>query len=90
MSVEVPAPGRRGKAPEGGAAASRDDGDGPTLTRAGFWVALVGTLASAGAGVKFGLDVRDINSQLDPYRRFPCPGTATQALRRPQQPRRSH
>jgi hypothetical protein len=36
-------------------------------------VALVGTLASAGLALKFGLDVRDINNQLDQYRRFPCP-----------------
>jgi hypothetical protein len=45
-----------------------------TLSRAGFWVALVGTAAAAGLAVKFGYDVKQINSQLDPYRRF-CTST---------------
>ncbi len=40
-------------------------------------MAVVGTLASAGLAVKFGLDVRDINSQLDQYRRFSCTTSAT-------------
>jgi hypothetical protein len=34
----------------------------------GFWVAVVGTLASAGIATKFGLDINDINKKLDPYR----------------------
>jgi len=42
--------------------------------RTGFWVTLATGLVSAGAAVKFGLDVRDINNRLDPYRRFPCNG----------------
>ncbi|MES1166206.1 MAG: PEGA domain-containing protein [Verrucomicrobiota bacterium] len=42
--------------------------------RTGFWVTLAAGLASAGAAVKFGLDVKDVNSKLDPYRRFPCTG----------------
>ena len=35
---------------------------------------MVGTVLSAGAALKFGLDVRDVNSQLDQYRRFQCMG----------------
>jgi hypothetical protein len=76
VSVEVPRP-EAGKLPEGGTSEPAGGGEGPSLTRTGFWVALVGTLASAGLALKFGLDVRDINSQLDQYRRFPCPGDPT-------------
>lgn len=45
-----------------------------SLARVGFWVAAVGTLAATGLAVKFGSDVRQINSDLDPLRRFTnCP-----------------
>jgi hypothetical protein len=71
VSVEVPRPDGAGKEPDGGSA-EPGSGDGPTLTRIGFWIAMVGTVASAALALKFGLDVRDINSQLDQYRRFPC------------------
>ena len=37
-------------------------------------MALVGTLGSAALALKFGLDVREVNSQLDKYRRFNCVG----------------
>jgi PEGA domain len=74
VSVEVPRPEGAGKASETSEPAG--GGEGPSLTRTGFWVALVGTLASAGLALKFGLDVRDINAQLDQYRRFPCPGSS--------------
>src|SRR5262252_3474013 len=74
VSVEVPRPEAGGKISEGGGKEPPADSEGPSLTRTGFWVALVGTLASAGLALKFGLDVRDINSQLDQYRRFDCPG----------------
>jgi len=73
VSVEVPRPEGSAKASEGGTSEPSGGGEGPSLTRTGFWVALVGTLASAGLALKFGLDVRDINNQLDQYRRFPCP-----------------
>jgi hypothetical protein len=43
-----------------------------TMARAGFWVAVVGTLLSAGIGVKYATDVNRINSDLDQYRRFNC------------------
>jgi hypothetical protein len=75
VSVEVPRP-EAGKASEGGGG-EPDNGDGPALTRYGFWVALAGTAVSAAFAVKYGLSVRDINSQLDQYRRFPCPGSDT-------------
>src|SRR5262245_54415098 len=71
VSVEVAHPAKGAKAvdlgPEPGS------GEGPTLARTGFWIALVGTVASASLALKFGLDVRDINNQLDRYRRFMCP-----------------
>ena len=73
VSVEVPRP-EASKASEGGGGGEPDNGDGPTLSRYGFWVALAGTAVSAAFAVKYGLSVRDINSQLDQYRRFPCPG----------------
>jgi hypothetical protein len=44
-----------------------------TLARAGFWVAVVGTFGLVGAGLKFAKDVQQINSDLDQYRRVPCP-----------------
>lgn len=47
-----------------------DDGRG--AYRTGFWVTLGAGLASAGAAIKFGLDVAKINKDLDPFRRYPC------------------
>jgi hypothetical protein len=44
------------------------------MARTGFWIAVVGTVASGALALKYGLDVRDINSQLDQYRRFQCMG----------------
>ena len=35
-------------------------------------MAVAGTIASGALALKFGLDVRDINQQLDQYRRFNC------------------
>ncbi|HVV15901.1 MAG TPA: PEGA domain-containing protein [Polyangia bacterium] len=75
VSVEVPRPERvRQAAPD---AETTDEGGGHTLAKAGFWVAVAGTLASAGAAVKFGIDVHDVNQQLDQYRRFTCSTSAT-------------
>ena len=77
VSVEVPRPDPGGPAvgieTGGGGDSDRPD----SMTRTGFWVAVVGTLASAGLALKFGLDVRDINNELDQYRRFTCPGSTT-------------
>ena len=73
VSVEVPRPADNEGA-EGGGGEPGGGGDGSSLTRTGFWIALVGTVLSAGAALKFGLDVRDVNSQLDQYRRFQCMG----------------
>jgi hypothetical protein len=72
VSVEVPRPEGAGKEPEEGSS-EPIGGDGTSMTRIGFWIAVVGTVASAAAALKFGLNVRDINEQLDPYRRLPCP-----------------
>jgi hypothetical protein len=70
VSVEVPRPLPHGNAP--GNEPPPEEGGGHTMSRVGFVVAVVGTLASAAAAVKFGLDVRDINKELDQYRRYPC------------------
>ena len=40
-------------------------------------MAVVGTAASAGLAVKYGLDVKDVNQQLDQYRRFTCSTSST-------------
>lgn len=79
VSVEVPKPEPGAAEPLLGAGA-RDTSDAEgthTLTHIGFWVATAGTVASAALALKFGLDVRDINKQLDQYRRFPCAGSPT-------------
>src|SRR5688572_12696703 len=76
VSVEVPRP--EPGAPAVGVENGSGSSDAPdSMTRTGFWVAVVGTLASAGLALKFGLDVRDINNELDQYRRFTCPGSTT-------------
>ena len=46
--------------------------DGRSVYRTGFWVTLGAGLASAGAAIKFGLDVSKINKDLDQFRRYPC------------------
>jgi len=75
VSVEVPRP-EGGKLTEGGVGLKETpgDGEGPSLTRTGFWVAAIGTAVSAGLATYFGLSVRHINSELDQYRRFDCQG----------------
>ncbi len=69
VSVEVPRPATGAS---GGGEAPAEEGDGHTTSRVGFVVAVVGTLASAAVAIKYGLDVRDINKQLDQYRTHPC------------------
>jgi len=41
------------------------------MARPGFWIALAFTAASLGAATYFGLQVKQINNDLDGYRRFP-------------------
>ena len=55
-----------GKVTEGGVGLteSTGDGEGPSLTRTGFWVAAIGTAASASLALYFGLNVRHINSMI--------------------------
>jgi hypothetical protein len=79
VSVEVPRPPSGSEAQSGShvrgssqAEAEAPGSDSHQTARAGFWVAVVGTAASAGLAVKYGLDVRDVNQQLDQYRRFTC------------------
>ena len=76
VSVEVPRPERRTHVEPSGGEPS-EEASGHTLSKVGFWVAVAGTLGSAAAAVKFGLDVRDINQQLDQYRRFTCSTSST-------------
>jgi hypothetical protein len=66
VPVTPPPPGETEPTSEGSATRS--------LARVGFWVAAVGTVASAALAVKYGNDVRNINSQLDKFRQFPCGG----------------
>ncbi len=40
-------------------------------------MAVAGTVASGALALKFGLDVKDINQQLDQYRRFDCTTSST-------------
>jgi hypothetical protein len=86
VSVEVPKPqGEAGAGSQGaqlGGRSQSGEAEAPgsnshQAARAGFWVAVVGTAASAGLAVKYGLDVRDINRQLDQYRRFTCTTSST-------------
>jgi hypothetical protein len=74
VSVEIPRPDTSSKGSEGALPGGEAPGENPSMSRVGFWIAVVGTVASAAAALKFGLEVRDINSQLDQYRRFQCPG----------------
>ncbi|MBC8131976.1 MAG: PEGA domain-containing protein [Deltaproteobacteria bacterium] len=62
------------QAPAPGDIQNEHAGGGRGGYRAGFWVTFIAGLASAGAAVKFGLDVADVNKRLDPYRRFSCMG----------------
>jgi len=82
VSVEVPKP--RGESQSdshgaqlGGGSPSESSGDSHQADRAGFWVAVVGNAVAGGLAVKYGLDVRDINHQLDQYRRFTCSTSST-------------
>jgi hypothetical protein len=70
VSVEVPKPDPLLPLASGGEPRT-DDGGSQSLTRVGFWVAVAGTLASAGLALNFGLDVKDINQKLDQYRNMP-------------------
>jgi hypothetical protein len=56
--------------PEAAGEASSGGGGSRTMSRAGFWVAVVGTLTSAGLGLKFAKDVQQINGDLNQYRRI--------------------
>jgi hypothetical protein len=76
VSVEVAKPEHNGAAPHPTPGASEppieNDGASRSGARVGFWVAVAGTIASGALALKFGLDVKDINQQLDQYRRFSC------------------
>lgn len=48
------------------------DDDGRGGSRTGFWITLAAAVVSGGAAVKYGLDVRETNDQLTPFRRFNC------------------
>jgi hypothetical protein len=64
--------------PIGGTPGMEDRDNGPkTGLKAATWVVLGAGLVGVALGVKFGMDVQKINKDLDPYRRFPCPGNQT-------------
>jgi hypothetical protein len=81
VSVEVPKPEHGGAAPHptpgGGETPTENEGGSRAGARVGFWVAVAGTIASGALALKFGLDVKDINQQLDQYRRFTCTSSPT-------------
>jgi hypothetical protein len=59
---------------------ARSDDREPTpraALKTATWSVLGAGLVGVGLGVKFGLDVQQINKDLDPYRRFPCNGGQT-------------
>jgi hypothetical protein len=67
--------------PDAGGETSSESGGSRTISRAAFWVAVVGTLTTAGLGLKFAKDVQQLNADLNPYRRLnpgqsPCPATS--------------
>jgi PEGA domain len=82
VSVEV-GPGEQAETPpvivhrpsEAPGESPSEGGGSHTMARAGFWVAVVATVGSAALGLKFARDVQQINSELDPYRRYPCAGS---------------
>ncbi len=53
------------------------EGGGPTMARAGFWIAVVGAAGSLAGGAYFAKRVNDINAELDPFRRFTCKGSSS-------------
>jgi hypothetical protein len=57
---------------DGNRTGSDTGGDGRKGYRTGFWVTLGASLVSAGAAVKFGLDVLKVNKDLDQFRRYGC------------------
>jgi len=73
-----PARRERDKDEEPGGPSGRG-ADGRGGYRAGFWVTLGASLVSAGAAVKFGLDVLKVNKDLDQFRRFPCMNDPTES-----------
>jgi hypothetical protein len=83
VSVEVPRPEHGGAAAHQAAGGGENPGESQggagsrAGARVGFWVAVAGTIASGALALKFGLDVKDINQQLDQYRRFTCTSSAT-------------
>jgi hypothetical protein len=70
--AETPPPIVVRKPPE---APSPPEGGGSTMARAGFWVAVVGTVGLVAGGAYFAKQVHDVNSQLDPFRHVGCQGT---------------
>ncbi len=92
--AETPAPA--GVAPAE-VPADRDDG-GPSKTgiRTATWAVVGAGVLGVALGINFGIQVKNINNDLDPYRRFPCAASpkfgcgndgkpATKALSSPEQ-----
>jgi hypothetical protein len=91
VSVEVPKPEGQGEAHGAQLAGEPQPGESEASNshqgaRVGFWVAVVGTAAAGGLAVKYGLNVRDINNQLDQYRRFTCSTGVCDSQGKPSQP----
>jgi hypothetical protein len=66
--------GPGGGPPLGGGADNRfEDREGHTALKTATWLVLGAGVVGVALGVKFGLDVQKINSDLDGFRRFACP-----------------
>jgi hypothetical protein len=65
----------------------RDTGRASTVVRTAAFVTAGGAMVAIVLGVKFGLDVQSINSDLDEYRRFNCTnGMCTDSRGQPKKP----
>lgn len=60
-------------------AARTEERESRSALKVAAWTVLGAGLAGVGFGVKFGLDIQKINRDLDPFRRFTCPGGMTAA-----------
>lgn len=85
-TITTTATATRDKEQPGKSGSDTPNNDGRGGYRAGFWVTLGASLVSAGAAVKFGLDVLKVNKDLDQFRRYPCmndPTTSCDSVGRP-------
>ena len=81
-STILPTPTGGPDDPTGLATRSGSDGS-KTALQVASWGTLAAAATSFGLAIKFAIDVNDINSELDPYRRFNCAGGAPNGCKDP-------